>query len=574
VSGPGQGEALWQASADLVVLGAGAAGLTAALVAAGGGAKVVLLEKTALIGGTAALSGGAHWVPANHHMDEVGVEDSPADALAYLRACAGANTDDEILVTLAEQGALMLARLESLGVPAGRPWPAVGGTWDYRPWLPGARQGGRALLPPRFRIADLGGWASRLRVATPWYIDMIDYYAQQMYLAPPRPGAGSVMDVPQGQVAFAAAGTALVGQLLAACLAQGVEIVVEARGEALVMEAGRVAGVRARREGRPWAVEARRGVLVATGGYGGSEELKRLWLRRRMAVTCELPENEGDGHLMGMAVGAQVANLGDAWWSPFIVSGVDDPALGRNITGSREDRTLPHTLIVNRQGRRFINESVNYADFHEGFGANSGAAPANAPAWLIFDRRGVERYAMLAAKVPPGEPPEWLTVAGSLAELAQTLGIEAAALGETVARFNAFAREGRDFDFQRGENAWDIGWGDPANLPNPSLGPLEKPPFYAVEVLPGALATKGGLRVNGQGEVLAAAPPHAPIPGLYAAGNCSNGATAGAYPGPGATLGAAMTFGYVVGRRVAEGATAALRPSSGRGPPGRSPGSP
>ena len=540
---------------DLVVLGSGAAGLTGALVAAAGGADVLLLEKTALIGGTSALSGGAHWIPANHHMPKVGVSDSPKEALAYLRACAAPNTDDEILVTLAEQGAPMLAHIEALGVAHSIPWPAIGGTHDYRPWLPGAKHGGRALLPGKFALADLKEWRSKLRLGTPWHIDMIDYYAKQMYLSPPgnvlveSVGVEGAASASRGTPEFMAAGTALVGELLTACLAHGVRIEVERRAEALVLNEGRVVGVRGSRTNGSWSVGARHGVLVATGGYGGSEDLKRIWLRRPVLTTCELAENEGDGHLMGMAIGAQMANLGDAWWSPFIAAGVDD-GLGKNITGSREDRVLPHTIIVNTRGKRFVNEATNYSDICESFGENSGSSPRNFPAWLIFDQQGVERYAMIAAKAPVGKTAEWLTIAPSPTVLARKLGIDADALAETVARFNGFARDGKDLDFHRGENQWDLGWCDPAHKPNPSLGSIEKPPFYAVEVIPGALATKGGLRVNGKGQVLSAAPPFGPIPGLYAAGNCSNAAPAGAYPGPGSTLGAAMTFGYVVGLEV------------------------
>lgn len=553
----------WDAQADLVVLGAGAAGLTAALIAAADGAEVLLLEKTSLIGGTTALSGGAQWIPMNHHLDEVGVTDSREEAMAYLRACTGVNVDEDILASIVDHGAPMLRRLESLGVRPSRPWPAIGGTYDYRPWLPGAKQGGRGLQPDKFPVAELGEWGPRLRIGTPWDIDLIDYYAQQMYLAPPRTAmteavaARARKEGPQGAPDFVGCGTALVGELLKACLAHGVRIEVETRAQTLVMEAGRVMGVEAEREGKPWRAHARHGVLVATGGYSGSAELKRLWLLRPMLNTCEIPENEGDGHLMGMAVGAQTALMGGVWSLPFIHVGVDDHGVMKNIARSREDRSLPHTMIVNKQGRRFTNEASNYYDVCENFGANSGAAPRNLPAWLIFDHQGVERYAMLAAKVPAGPTPEWLTKGETLADLARQLGIDAARFEETAARFNGFVRAGRDLDFERGENPWDIGWGDPACKPNPSLGTIEKAPFYAVEVVPGALATNGGLRVNGQGQVLSAARPFAPIPGLYAAGNCSNAAPATSYPGPGTTIGAAMTFGYLAALQVAAAARGA-----------------
>ncbi len=546
-----------EVEADFVVAGSGAAGLTGALAAAADGAHVCLLEKTPLIGGTTALSGGAQWIPLNHHMAKVGVTDSREDALTYLRACASANTDDEILVTLVDQGAPMLARIESLGVRPSRPWPAVGGTYDYRPWLPGAKQGGRALQPDKFALAELREWAPRLRVGTAWDVDLIDYYADKLYLSPPRAARASAIAgranraAPSVSPELVGCGTSLVGELLKACLSQGVHIQTETRADSLVVEQGRIVAVRATSHGQQATIHARHGILMATGGYSGNELLRRQWLSRPMITTCEIAENTGDGHLMGMAVGAQVANLGDAWWLPYIHVGVDDHGAIKNIARSREDRTLPHTMIVNRQGRRFINEALNYYDFAEGFGSNSSVTARNIPAWLIFDRQGVERYAMLAAKVPTGPTPGWLTVAASLPELASRLGIDEAGLKETAERFNIFAMKGRDLDYDRGENSWDIAWGDPANTPNPSLGTIKEPPFYAVEVLPGALATKGGLRVNGKAQVLSASAPFHPIAGLYAAGNCSNAAPAGSYPGPGTTIGAAMTFAYVAARQVA-----------------------
>lgn len=549
-------DAAWDDEADFVVIGSGAAGLTGALTAAGGGARVMVLEKSPLLGGTTAMSGGAFWVPCNHHIPEVGVSDSREEALAYLRACAGPASDEELFTALVDEGAAMVRTIEDLGVRPPQPWPAIGGTWDYRPWLPGAKQGGRALMYARFELAALGEWADRVRIGTPYDIDMFDYYRQKMYLAPPRTAgteavaARSRRDGPEGKVEAVAGGTALVCELLKACLAQGLRIFVEMPARSLVLKHGRITGVIAERDGKPWCVQALHGVLMATGGYTHNAQLTSQWLNRPMHASCDIAENEGDGHLMGMAAGAQLGGIGDAWWLPYIHVGTDEHGVVKNIARSREDRTLPHTMIVNRRGRRFINECTNYYDFAEGFGTISGASDRNFPAWLVFDRSAVERYAMIAAKVPSGETPEWLTVAESLASLAAKLGIDSEGLETTCARFNGFARQGCDHDFGRGAGPWDIAWGDPENRPNPSLGAIEMPPFFAVEVVPGALATKGGLRVNTRGEVLSAAAPFNPIPGLYAAGNVSSGAPTGCYPGPGTTIGAAMTFGYLAGRQI------------------------
>jgi 3-oxosteroid 1-dehydrogenase len=212
-------------------------------------------------------------------------------------------------------------------------------------------------------------------------------------------------------------------------------------------------------------------------------------------------------------------------------------------------------MMVNPSGKRFMNEAVNYYDAGESFGNKVGAAPRNFPAWLVFDQQGVETYAILAFKIPPGDKPEWLHQAETVEGLAESIGVDPDALSATFERFNEFARTGVDEDFHRGENAWDVAWGDPNNQPNRCLGTLEKAPFYATPIYPGATSTRGGLRIDASGRVLSARDGQ-PIPGLYASGNCSNGGAAGAYAGPGATIGPAMTFSYLVGRQVAEGLAA------------------
>jgi 3-oxosteroid 1-dehydrogenase len=546
---PGEGsDAPWR-TADLVVAGSGAAGLTGALVAAIGGARVVVLEKASVVGGTTARSGGGAWIPANPHAAEVGVEDSPEDALTYLRACTGGAGDDDLLVALVEHGADMVRLLEREGGLTFQTWPSVGGTIDYRPWLPGARHGGRTVEVTGTSLAELGEWADRVHVEAAQRSDsnLLDYYATQAHLRP-LPAAAASGAAPRAASDTCWRGTGLVLQLLRGCLARGVEVHVSTPVGRILVADGRVVGVEAEHEGETVEVRAPH-LLLATGGYTHNEELKRLWLSRAVDATCDAPTNEGDGHLMGAAVGAQLAGLGDAWWMPHVPAGPGDGLVG--ATGTREDRILPHTMMVNGRGRRFMDEAVNYYDAGEAFGPITGAAPRNFPAWLLFDQQGVDRYAVLAWKVRAGDRPEWLHVADTFEELAVSIGVDPVALVASVARFNGFARSGVDEDFHRGEDAWDLAWGDPDNEPNPCLGTLERPPFYATSVLPGATSTRGGLRVDARARVLSAA-TGAPIPGLYAAGNCSNGGAAGAYAGPGATIGPAMTFGYLAGREVAD----------------------
>jgi 3-oxosteroid 1-dehydrogenase len=533
-------------TADLVVIGSGAAGLTGALVAALGGATVTVLEKAALVGGTTAISGGGAWIPCNPRLDDVSVSDSRDEALEYLRACSGEAGDDEILVALVDHGADMVRLLEEEAGIRFQAWPAIGGAIDYRPWLPGAKHGGRTIEVESISLGDLGEWSDKVRTDPMLNSEtnLLEYYRQSMHLE--RPGSTVMMSLgPSGTDRYWR-GTALAAVLLQACLKQGVTVHLETPANELLLEGGRVVGVRATHGGE--AVELRAPhVLMATGGYTHNDELKRNWLKSSVVYTCDVESNEGDGHLMGMAAGAQVAGLGDAWWMPHIPMGIHNGVV--NAGGTREDRILPHTMMVNPAGKRFMNEAVNYYDAGESFGNKVGAAPRDYPAWLLFDQQGVERYAILSFKVPPGEPPDWLHVAESIDDLAASIGVDAGVLRASVDRFNGFARAGVDEDFHRGENPWDVAWGDPDHGPNPSLGTLERPPFYAVPVFPGAVATRGGLRVDARARVLSAK-DGTPIPGLYASGNCSNAAAAGAYAGPGATIGPAMTFGYLAARDV------------------------
>jgi 3-oxosteroid 1-dehydrogenase len=560
-SGKGLPES-WDEEFDFVVLGSGGAGAAGAIVAALEGARVVVLEKTEFWGGTTAVSGGGFWVPLNRHMTEVGVDDSREDALAYLRASAGGAGDDENLVALVDNGYRMVECLEDRAGCTFRSWPGPpASTPDYRPWLPGSRVGGRTLDAGKFLLSDLGEWEPKLRrgAQTAWRMDKLLTYSERHHILPPDPGRPTRAGNPDDPYDHAASGGALMGQLLKAALEQGVTISLETPARELLVEEGAVIGVRAERDGKPLFVRARHGVLIATGGFAWNEELKKLWLDKPLEFSCEIDENQGDGHLMAMAVGAQMANLGDAWWM----------AQG----AGHSNRYVPHTLIVNRSGRRFVNEALNYYDFGQSFGSKRDGAdgkPRNLPCWLVMDSQGTTKYSVLATTPAIAKrqaeaggalgdvrtatrtrtPATRVVEAASLDELAAELGIDAGTFAETVERFNGYARTGIDEEFHRGEDGWGIVWGDPDNTPNPSLGTLEQAPFYAIEITPGALATRGGPRVNARAEVLSALTGE-PIPGLYAAGNSSNCATPYSYPGPGSTVGAGMTYGYIAAMQVA-----------------------
>ncbi|HEY4278669.1 MAG TPA: FAD-dependent oxidoreductase [Conexibacter sp.] len=561
----------WDDTVDAVVVGAGAAGLTAALVAADAGLRVTVLERTALVGGTSAVSGGTLWVPGNRHMAEVGVEDSRADALAYMRAVAGGRADEQVLATLVDRGPEMVEQLERRFGFAFEPYPPVGPTLDYRYHLDGARHGGRSIDLGGFQLDLLGPWAGKLRRGTTssLVISKAEYYGERHYMSRSFTAPPAADSAPQ-----VGGGAALVAHLLHGCLARGARVLVEQPVEQLVLDDdGAVHGVVVDgRDGRR-SLRATHGVVLASGGFEWNEALKARYLDRPLTHPAS-PEDvgRGDGLELGLAAGAAVAGLGDAWWTPvFDVAGDGAPLAGgvRSVM-CRAERGFPHAIVVNRAGRRFVNEATNYYDMPAAFGTLA-SGPENLPAWLVVDQQFVDAYPLIATKtdgVAP-EPARGLAIAGTLAELAARAGIDGAGLEQTVERFNGYARAGRDPDFHRGESAWDRAWGDADHGPNPSLGTIERGPFYAKQVFAGALGTKGGLRIDGCGHVLSEA-TGAPLAGLFAAGNVAAGSVPWGYTGPGATLGPAMTFGYVIGRELAVAAGAPLdesgpQPAAGGG---------
>ena len=290
-------------------------------------------------------------------------------------------------------------------------------------------------------------------------------------------------------------------------------------------------------------------MILATGGFEWSPELCAQFLGGRITHPISPPGNEGEGLRMAMTLGADLGNMSEAWWSPSVVIPGEEYDARPLHRGDFAIRLLPHSIIVNRRGERFVNEAHNYNDMMKPFFSFDPVSyeRPNLPAYLVLDQSFRDKY-MLMTLLPGMPSPPWLPQADTLAELARKIGVDAAGLEATVQRFNAFAREGVDKDFRRGESAYDHFYGDPDNKPNPNLGAVEKPPFYALEVFPGSIGTKGGPRVTTDAEVLRA--DGAVIRGLYAAGNVMAGVTGPGYPGAGSTIGTGITFGYLAARHA------------------------
>ena len=539
---------------DVVVAGSGAAGMTAALTAAHLGLSALVIEKAGSFGGSTARSGGGIWAPGNSVLRAAGVADTPEQARAYLAHVAEG-------VPAARREALLEYGPEMLGLvlaktPVRFAW--VPGYADYYPEAPGGLSAGRSIEPvPLDGRRVLGAELARLArpyLPSPVAITQAEY--RWLSLGRHPRGVRAAVRV-AGRAARArlrgqrvlSMGQALAAGLRAGLLASGVPVWLDTPLAGLVVDGGRVAGVRAMRDGEPLQIRARRGVLIATGGFERDEQMRRRYQRGPIGTewTTGAAGNTGDGIRAGLDLGAATGLMDDAWWGPSI-------ALPGGPYFCLAERSLPGCVLVNGAGQRFVNESAPYVDaVHAMYEANTPENP-HIPAWLIFDQRYRDRYVF--AGLPPHRPlPRRWYAAGSvvraddLGGLAQAAGVDADGLVKTVARFNEFAAAGRDEDFGRGDSAYDRYYGDP-RLANPNLAALARPPFYAVKIVPGDLGTKGGLRTDERARVLSE--DGTVIEGLFAAGNASEAVMGRSYAGAGATIGPAMTFGYIAALTMAE----------------------
>ena len=539
----------WDLEADVVVLGSGGAAMTAAITAKDFGAEnVVILEKTGMVGGTTAMSGGMLWIPGNHHQLEAGIEDDDEDIVAYLDALAPGQLDPDTLMAFMERGPEMLryfAEKTPVRFHAFTDFP------DYQPYMPGAKpDGGRSLDNAAFAFDRLGKWAGRVNPSKMAY-----------------PLRGSLQEAITGGLDeatlaereahdYRGLGQALAGSLFLAVIERGIPVEFEKRARRLVKDGERVIGVVAEdASGKEYKVRARRGVVIATGGFEWNEELVQTFLRGPLTGPVSVPENEGDGLLMAIEAGAKLGNMSHAYWMQSVLEfEPQHRAAKANYLLASDERAKPGAILVNRKGQRFVNEAANYNALGKALHAFDAGTHsyANLPYWLIIDQRYRDKYHTF--NTPAGGPvPSFMMQADTLEELADKAGIDPEGLTATVARFNEMVRKGHDDDFNRGDNTYDnfYMWGDmDYDPPHRTLGAIETGPFFAVKMEAGALGTAGGPRTNADAQVVDW--NGNPIPGLYAAGNAMAAVLGESYGGAGGTLGPGMTFGYIAGRHLAE----------------------
>lgn len=542
---------------DVVVIGSGASGMTAALTAAKRGLSCVVVEKAGTFGGSAARSGAGVWIPNNEVILAAGVRDTPALAAAYLAAVVGSDVPLARQQSFLEHGPAMISFVMA-NSPLRFRW--MEGYSDYYPELPGGMPNGRSMEPDQIDGNILGAELAHLNppyLAAPagLVVFSADYKWLSLALVNAKGAAVAAECLARGTAAALLGqkpltmGQALAAGLRAGLLSANVPVWLNTPLVDLNIESGAVTGALVTQNGATGLVRARHGVIVGSGGFEHNAAMRAQYQRQPIGTswTVGAKENTGDGIQAGQRAGAALALMDDAWWGPAV-------PLPDQAYFCLSERTLPGCLIVNQGGSRFVNEGAPYSDVVHVMYQRNPTAP-DIPAWLIVDQNYRNRY--LFRDVAPALPfPDAWYAAGAVHKawtidlLAGQIGVPAAALRSTVSRFNGLALTGNDTDFHRGASVYDHYYTDPAVVPNSCLAPLWEPPFYALKIVPGDLGTKGGMVTDARARVLTA--DGTAIPGLYAAGNASAAVMGHSYAGSGSTIGPAMTFGYVAANDIAD----------------------
>lgn len=555
-------------SFDVVVVGSGSAGAMTALRASELGLSVLIIDKAHKFGGTSATSGGVLWIP-NHGLTANG--DSREQALQYLDNILEGSVQRDRLEAFVDQGREMVQFMKSLGIPVMQAqWP------DYYPDAAGARAD-RSIICNTFDGRELGDkftlmreQFTRFKLLNRYSMDLVEFFAVSTR---PRGWIFTLLRIlarywmdwstrseTRRDRRFTN-GAALMGPLYKRIFKRGIEVRLETKLDELIVADGKVAGVRVSNVGRSYAIQARHGVVICAGGFEWNQELRdRFFSVPGLTRHSSTPEdaNRGEALIAGLKIGATTEHTEAGWWIPTMHMPMPLAANFEEIHQAAFDVGRPHSVCVNRNGVRFVDEACGYDDFGKAMVADQLETGANTPCWLVFDAKFRAKFAaggfMPTAVMPDRKiPSDWwdhyIFKADAVAALAAKIHVPADALRNTIESMNKYARAGHDPEFGRGGNAYDRFFGDPTNKPNPSLGPLESAPFYAVPINLGDLGTKGGLKADAHGRVLDRS--NQPIANLYAAGNASGSPFGNCYPGAGGTIGPAMTFGYAAANHIA-----------------------
>jgi succinate dehydrogenase/fumarate reductase flavoprotein subunit len=552
---------------DLLVAGAGPAGMTAAVVGSLEGLDVLVCEKSDQVGGTGATSAGTLWIPGNSQSKAAGYDDSAEQADKYLSGLIGEDTLRDLRNAFLANGPAAIdyltAKTDVQFLPCG-PHP------DYRSNMAGAAIAGRAIVPVPFDGRLLGREFRRVRAPIPEFMVFGGMMVGKPDLAPLIGRFKSVHNFVYAASLFARylldrlryprgtrlmMGNALVARLFYSLRKRNIPVLFDAAIVDLLGDKQRVTGARVNVSGKDMSIKVRKGVVLATGGFGHNAEFRRRFMPQAVPVhSLSYAGNRGDGLAIGTRIGAAVgsANIDSGLWAP--VSIVPRPDGGEGLFPHLVlDRAKPGLIAVNSAGRRFVNEAASYHDFVLAMFESHRTVPS-VPAYLICDAVFLERYG-LGVIYPGHRRPQafvengYVMSGATLDELAGTIAVDAANLRATVQRHNEFARTGVDTDFGKGETDLNRFNGDAQHRPNPCIGRLETAPFYALPVWPADIAVSTGLATDANAQVRAA--DGSLIDGLYACGNDMASVMGGSYPGPGTTLGPAIVFAYRAARHAA-----------------------
>ena len=566
--------AKWDRTVDLLVMGSGAAGMGAAVRGHDLGMEVLLVEKSEVYGGNSAMSGGVCWVANNPGMAAEGIPDSDEDGFEYLKHITKGEVPDDRLWLYIRESKRVLAYLHDKTHV--RYIPLAKYT-DYYPEAPGGRPGGRSMDPLPFDGAKLREDLLRLRRPHP-QSQILGKFGITAKEAQAAIGVGftTMMFMAWQMLLYLlrhfkrkrwgrdtklCAGNSLMGRLLLSLKDRKVPTWLNTSVEELVFEDGKAVGAVLTKDGETVRVRASRGVVLAAGGFSRNLEMRQKYQRHPITTewTAGTPSNTGDAIQMGHAAGGALGLMDEAWWTP--VSLVPRSPFSWVLV---VEKSLPHGLFLNQDGKRFTNEAAPYIDVVNGMYDDVEKTGAADPRWFhIFD--ATYRKSSIAGPVAPGKvmpdkrlprryrDGNFLYKAETLDELCEQLQIPTVTAKAAIERFNENAVKGEDPDFNRGWSAQDRYYGDPNVKPNCSLGPIETGPFYAVQIYPGDLGTKGGLVTDARSRVLKE--DGQVISGLYAAGNTAESVMGRTYPGAGGTIGPALTFGFLAAEDAATQAT-------------------
>lgn len=549
-------------SFDLVVVGSGGGSMCAGLLVKSVGKSVVILEKTNLIGGTTSRSGGVMWIPNNPFMKRDGVEDSFEKANAYLNAVLGDQKDapgatPERRRTYLTEAPRMLDFLLSQGIRLTR----VGAWPDYYDEYPGGSVPGRTVVAELFDVNELGPWKQKLRPS--FIVAPVPATLEELLELPGIKRSWRVkllvlkltlrgLNAKITGKHWVAGGAALQGRMLQAATRAGLPIRTESPVSELIVENGAVKGVVTIKEGRPWRVEGRLGVLVNAGGFAQNQRMRDQYQPgTSVKWTMCAPGDTGEMIEEMMRHGAAIAQMEERVGNQMTLPpGADESEFKPSAQAMTAS---PHAILVDQSGVRYMNEGGSYMAYCKAMLERNKVVPA-VPSWAVFDSQYVRNY-MLAGTMPGSKKPQrwydegYLKKSDTIDELARQLSIDPSTLKATVARFNQFVAQNRDEDFHRGERAYDQWLGDPYNKPSQTLGSITEAPFYAVPVVPGDVGTYGGVVTDEYARVLRK--DGAIIPGLYATGTSTASVMGRAYPGAGSSVGPSFVWGYVAAKHAA-----------------------